>query len=332
MDYPSSHNTRSGVLTRSQISKGENGGVIDVETNDVENVSHVLPTDGHENVSQTDDGVAVAPNMVSGPSSGTSSESCQSGSIDNTRVTDETVHVITQELISTKTELYNTMKDLIETRDDCSLREEHIENLKLQVMRLQNELSESKRQNSKLQGELSLARAEIDNLKLEACRRQSNDEQPIENLQVNSHAHGYTSSQSHDEYTVQNAHSARSFDYNHGYMNSGSTMLHGLANPRANVGSFVHSYTDMVPQRSLSGSSGASNSDEPKFRLPYFNGKGDFQSFWTIFQIGVKKFNWNGDKQIEQLLCSLKDDALTSCTSSGQYKCIKSEVRRLFIA
>ena len=37
-------------------------------------------------------------------------------------------------------------------------------------------------------------------------------------------------------------------------------------------------------------------------------------SFWTIFKIGVKKFNWNEEKQIEQLLCSLKDDALTFVT------------------
>ena len=36
--------------------------------------------------------------------------------------------------------------------------------------------------------------------------------------------------------------------------------------------------------------------------------------FWTIFQIGMNKFNWNRDKQIEQLLCSLKDDALTFVT------------------
>ena len=57
-----------------------------------------------------------------------------------------------------------------------------------------------------------------------------------------------------------------------------------------------------------------SNSDGPKCRLPYFNGKNDFQSFWTIFQIGMRKFNWNRDKQIEQLLCLLKDDALTFVT------------------
>ena len=29
----------------------------------------------------------------------------------------------------------------------------------------------------------------------------------------------------------------------------------------------------------------------------------------------MKKFNWNRDKQIEQLLCSLKDDALTFVTN-----------------
>ena len=76
--------------------------------------------------------------------------------------------------------------------------------------------------------------------------------------------------------------------------------------------------TNLAPQGSSSiynnrssGYVSNSNSNESKLRLSYFNFKSDFQSFWTIFQIGMRKFNWNRDKQIEQLLCSLKDDALT---------------------
>ncbi|CAC5374247.1 unnamed protein product [Mytilus coruscus] len=52
------------------------------------------------------------------------------------------------------------------------------------------------------------------------------------------------------------------------------------------------------------------NSDEPKFRIPYFNGKSKFEGFWTVFELGTKKFQWNNQAKIENLWCSLKDDAL----------------------
>lgn len=49
--------------------------------------------------------------------------------------------------------------------------------------------------------------------------------------------------------------------------------------------------------------SNTSHSDEPKFRLSYFNGKSDLKSFLAMFEIGTTQFHWNNDKQVEQLLC-----------------------------
>ncbi|VDI63695.1 Hypothetical predicted protein [Mytilus galloprovincialis] len=77
------------------------------------------------------------------------------------------------------------------------------------------------------------------------------------------------------------------------------------------------------PVTSITGTnSSGSHPDEPKFRLPYYNGKSDFQSFWSVFEIGVRKFNWDNSKQVEQLMCCLKDDALAYVSK------LPSDVRR----
>ncbi|VDI29926.1 Hypothetical predicted protein [Mytilus galloprovincialis] len=69
-----------------------------------------------------------------------------------------------------------------------------------------------------------------------------------------------------------------------------------------------------MPGPSVSVNRGAhrntNNSDEPKFRIPYFNGKSKFEGFWTVFELGTKKFQWNSQAKLENLWCSLKDDAL----------------------
>ncbi|CAC5395009.1 unnamed protein product [Mytilus coruscus] len=68
-----------------------------------------------------------------------------------------------------------------------------------------------------------------------------------------------------------------------------------------------------MPDPSVSFNRGAhrntNNSDEPKFRIPYFNGKSKFEGFWTVFELGTKKFQWNNQAKIENLWCSHKDDA-----------------------
>jgi hypothetical protein len=52
-------------------------------------------------------------------------------------------------------------------------------------------------------------------------------------------------------------------------------------------------------------------SDEPKPRLPIFNGKSEWEPFWIQFQMMATRYMWNEEKQGEQLLFCLKDEALT---------------------
>ena len=60
----------------------------------------------------------------------------------------------------TKIELYNTMKQLVDTINQCSFYEEQIEEMRIQNLRSNNELSEYKKLNLKLQGELCRAKTD----------------------------------------------------------------------------------------------------------------------------------------------------------------------------
>ncbi|CAC5360113.1 unnamed protein product [Mytilus coruscus] len=109
------------------------------------------------------------------------------------------------------------------------------------------------------------------------------------------------------------------YEYNHGQGTSNSyseCRVNNVSDRNYNL-QYEH------PVTSITGTnSSGSHPDEPKFRLPYYNGKGDFQSFWSVFEIGVRKFNWDNSKQVEQLMCCLKDDALAYVSK------LPSEVRR----
>ncbi|VDI74026.1 Hypothetical predicted protein [Mytilus galloprovincialis] len=51
--------------------------------------------------------------------------------------------------------------------------------------------------------------------------------------------------------------------------------------------------------------------EEPKPRSPLFNGKGDFNAFWTQFSLLRSRFNWSSDRQVEELILNcLRDEAL----------------------
>ena len=143
------------------------------------------------------------------------------------------------ELVSTRMELYGTMKELAEIKDECSFYEDKVrqfDQMKIQVMRLQNELRDSKRQIKNLQAELQV-RSENDNHGIiESGRRQLHVEQPIENLQVNPQYDG-TYGQNNNEFLPQNTHSIQSVDYNH--RQSYTSRVNGISN------------TNMVPQRSF---------------------------------------------------------------------------------
>jgi septal ring factor EnvC (AmiA/AmiB activator) len=140
--------------------------------------------------------------------------------------TTDRLHEAEHALIQTKTELRNTMKQLIESRDECSTCEEQNESLKLQVTSIENELSQSRRQNSKLQGELSLAIMGIENLKHETNRRLLQHM----SMQVNgSSAHGA------NEY-INITPFATSYDYNHvRTCTTAGSMINNLADPSQRV-------------------------------------------------------------------------------------------------
>ena len=89
-------------------------------------------------------------------------------------------------LRDTKIEFNNTMKQLVDTRNERSFQEEQLEDMRIQNSRSHNELSEYTKLNIKLQGELCRANTEIDNLRQEISKRQKNVEQPNINVQVNS--------------------------------------------------------------------------------------------------------------------------------------------------
>ncbi|CAC5396069.1 unnamed protein product [Mytilus coruscus] len=118
---------------------------------------------------------------------------------------------------------------------------------------------------------------------------------------------------------VPNKSTFNTYEYNHGQSTSNSYSEHRVNN----VSDRNYNIQYEHPVTSITGiSSSASHPDEPKFRLPYYNGKRDFQSFWSVFEIGVRKFNWDNSKQVEQLMCCLKDDALAYVSK------LPSEVRR----
>jgi len=98
------------------------------------------------------------------------------------------------------------------------------------------------------------------------------------------------------------------FDYNHGHI-AGDDRTQN--NTHSSTSMYYGTQSQTNDRFSTSNTkSMTSHPDEPKFRLPYFNGKGDFMSFWSVFEIGVKKFHWDNEKQVEQLMCCIKDDAL----------------------
>ena len=106
------------------------------------------------------------------------------------------------ELRDTKIELYNTMKQLVDTRNECSFYEE----MRMHNLRSHNELSEYNKLNLRLQGELCRANTDVYNLKQEISKRQNNVEQPKINFQVNSSTHG-TYINEGNEYMPQNTNS-----------------------------------------------------------------------------------------------------------------------------
>ena len=50
--------------------------------------------------------------------------------------------------------------------------------------------------------------------------------------------------------------------------------------------------------------------DEPKLRLPIYTGKSTWEAYWVQFELMSKKYHWGPQIQLEQLILSLREEAL----------------------
>ena len=49
---------------------------------------------------------------------------------------------------------------------------------------------------------------------------------------------------------------------------------------------------------------------EPRLRLPTYDGKGDWRSFWIKFSLLTHKYGWDEQTELSQLVSCLQDDAM----------------------
>lgn len=332
MDQPiAHHSSRPGVLTRSQFSKGGSD-----ENTIMDQVNRSVDDDPVENTLPSD--------MVSRQNVGTLQERCHSDSALNAnesevndqfetirrenaklkleildvsnqlKATEDSLHEAEQDLAYTKMELMDAMKKVVDSRKENIELEKHLNDANIQTRNLERECRQVKHEHEIVSHELEKLRVENSYLKSEMKQRQDTG--------VGNRA----STDSQNNSAVQNGVEVHRYDYGHGYSGSIQREFYdtrGYLQASSNRGNTSSNYgnTDsyqtpeiQVPVSHTRDSVGNSHPDEPKFRLPYFNGKTDFQSFWAIFEIGIRKFKWDGEKQVEHLMCSLKDDALAFVT------------------
>ena len=191
----------------------------------------------------------------------------------------------------TKEELTESHKQLSNMTQELEQVSTELDNTKYGLEYTTNELNESKRQLSNMRHEMQSVERKSQQSQIESdVAKQEIVSLKGELLRLRSLRHDY-SANAGDFYSERHL---NRYEYNHG--------------------------NQPIENRSISGHDGltscsqASHPDEPKFRLPYFNGKTDLKSFLSVFEIGVRKFQWDNDKQIEQLMCCLKDDALAFVT------------------
>ena len=70
-----------------------------------------------------------------------------------------------------------------------------------------------------------------------------------------------------------------------------------------------HLMTDVTSKQTLVGTPLISS--EPKLRIPTYDGKQDFESFWVQFKFISNQFHWDEEKTLMHLVSSLRDAALT---------------------
>lgn len=231
-----------------------------------------------------------------------------------------------QELDNTERELDMSKADFAHCRHDLDNALSNIDKIKQVLFQKEGELDVAKqtilryeREKACVDTELHTARHTITQYERENINMKSQLEKVTAELKVaqrelynKRETDTHHSSQIYNTYTSKSLNAgaqpfiptnepAVAYEYHHGYEQARENLTQ-----RSSNSSIPYNCSDSRTNRS----SATVNVDEPKFRLPYYTGKTEFKSFWAVFQIGVKKFEWSNEKQVEQLMCCLKDDAL----------------------
>ncbi|CAC5381815.1 unnamed protein product [Mytilus coruscus] len=106
----------------------------------------------------------------------------------------------------------------------------------------------------------------------------------------------------------------------------------GTEYPRATADNMYSRYDrPRFPENTYSSVSKMSrmSSNEPQHRLPVYNGKDEWESFWCQFQIISKSYTWDNQKQATQLLLCLKDEALNFATRLPN--AVQTDILSLFV-
>ena len=334
--------SRPGVITRS-LSKGGRNLVV-CSTDDIHEVANF------DHVTQEE-----ISNLVSSQSSGTLHERCLSEGALNQKnlevnmgsgetssenrklkqqltdvsnqltLTEDSLNEAEHDVANTKRDLFDTMQRLLKVTDEVSSYEKLLNDSNEQNWQLRQDMDKVNTEKVRLEFEMKdLEQVKIENVRL--GHELKNKDLEIQRLKSELHSRSGTV--------------ALSITGNNSALQSDAVVQRydsGQRNVRYNqTGIGYHSnstssYGAVEPRKTFSRDSGSiSHPDEPKFRLPYFNGRGDFPSFWAIFEIGIKKFQRDGEKQIEHLMCSLKDEALAFVTKLPVH--IKGNIMTLYSA
>lgn len=94
-----------------------------------------------------------------------------------------------------------------------------------------------------------------------------------------------------------------------------------LAGSEKDVGNLPIAHDRVVPEMYMK-QLGSSPNGEPRIRLPTFNGRGDWQSFWTQFSFIARQYRWSEEKQLAILISCLEDTAIQFVSRLPVYKSI----------
>ncbi|CAG2206102.1 unnamed protein product [Mytilus edulis] len=108
--------------------------------------------------------------------------------------------------------------------------------------------------------------------------------------------------------------------------------VRGTEYPRATADNMYSRYErPRCPENAYSKVSNMSrmSSNEPQHRLPFYNGKTEWESFWCQFQIISRSYAWDNQKQATQLLLCLQNEALNF--ASRLPNAVQTDIFSLFV-